>query len=135
MVDKILEIILYEQNFDKAIDYCKGKIYDLLNNRIDISELIISKSLSKELYGPNGYNSNLAHVALARRLVKTKNLQFNVGDRIPFVIISKTKKAKQYEKSEDPIIAFENNIPLDYNYYLNNQIKPPLERIFSFYGH
>ena len=51
MVDKVLEIILYEKDFVKAIDYVKGKIYDLFNNRIDISELIISKSLSKTLEG------------------------------------------------------------------------------------
>lgn len=68
MVDKVLEIILYEKDFVKAIDYVKGKIYDLFNNRIDISELIISKSLSKTLEGQNCYDSNLAHVALARRL-------------------------------------------------------------------
>lgn len=46
MVDKVLEIILYEKNFEKAVNYCKGKIFDLQNNRIDLSELIISKSLS-----------------------------------------------------------------------------------------
>lgn len=47
MVDKVLEIILYEKDFVKATEYVKGKIYDLFNGRIDISDLIISKSLSK----------------------------------------------------------------------------------------
>ncbi len=50
MVDKVLEIILYEKDFSKAISYCKGKIYDLLNNRIDLADLIISKSISKDMY-------------------------------------------------------------------------------------
>ena len=74
MVDKVLEIILYEKDFNKAITYVKGKIYDLFNNRIDISDLIISKSLSKPLDGDNSYDSNLAHVILAKRLQKEKDI-------------------------------------------------------------
>lgn len=58
MVDKVLEIILYEKNFDKAVNYCKGKIFDLQNNRIDLSELVISKSLSRDINDDeNGYKT------------------------------------------------------------------------------
>lgn len=58
MVDKVLEIILYEKNFEKAVNYCKGKIFDLQNNRIDLSELIISKSLSWDINDEeNGYKT------------------------------------------------------------------------------
>lgn len=56
---------------------------------------------------------------------------FEIGDRIPFVILSKDKNAIQSDKSEDPQIAFDQNLPLDYAYYLEKQISPPLERIFS----
>lgn len=51
MVDKVLEIILYEKNFTKAVNYCKGKVFDLLNNWIDLSDLILTKSLSKNING------------------------------------------------------------------------------------
>lgn len=70
MVDKILEIILYEKDFAKAVNFVKSKIFDLLNNRIDISELIITKSLSKDLNSEEGYKTNQAHVELAKRLEK-----------------------------------------------------------------
>lgn len=74
MVDKVLDIILYEKDIQLAINYVKGKIYDLFNNRIDISDLIISKSLTKSLVGEDSYSSNLAHVALAWKIVqRTKN--------------------------------------------------------------
>ncbi|RZR73781.1 hypothetical protein BHM03_00028089 [Ensete ventricosum] len=46
----------------------------------------------------------------------------NVGDRVPYVIIKAAKGAKAYEKSEDPIYVLENNIPIDPQYYLENQI-------------
>ncbi|KAF3773986.1 DNA polymerase delta catalytic subunit, partial [Nymphaea thermarum] len=63
----------------------------------------------------------------------------NVGDRVPYVIIKAAKGAKEhcsgakqaYEKSEDPIFVLENNIPIDHQYYLENQISKPLLRIFE----
>ena len=39
--------------------------------------------------------------------------------------------AKAYEKSEDPIYVLENNIPIDVTYYLEQQLGPPLERLFE----
>jgi DNA polymerase delta subunit 1 len=39
--------------------------------------------------------------------------------------------AAAYEKSEDPIYVLENNIPIDTNYYLENQLSKPLLRIFE----
>ncbi|KAK3013414.1 hypothetical protein RJ639_008273, partial [Escallonia herrerae] len=46
----------------------------------------------------------------------------NVGDRVPYVIVKAAKGAKAYERSEDPIYVLENNIPIDPQYYLENQI-------------
>ena len=43
----------------------------------------------------------------------------NIGDRVSYVVISKGKEAKLYEKSEDPLYALEHNLPLDFEYYLN----------------
>lgn len=40
------------------------------------------------------------------------------------------KQAKNYEKVEDPIYVLKNDIPLDYDYYIENQIKKPITRIF-----
>jgi DNA polymerase delta subunit 1 len=37
-----------------------------------------------------------------------------VGDRVSYVMVKKTKNAKGYEKSEDPLVALKNNIPIDY---------------------
>jgi DNA polymerase delta subunit 1 len=43
-----------------------------------------------------------------------------VGDRVAFVMIKMGKGARGYEKSEDPLYALENNLPLDYSYYLEH---------------
>ena len=55
----------------------------------------------------------------------------NEGDRVAYVIIRAAKGAAAYEKAEDPIYVLENNIPIDTKYYLDNQLKNPLLRIFE----
>ena len=47
------------------------------------------------------------------------------------MIIKAAKNAKAYEKAEDPLYVLENDIPLDYTYYLENQLMKPLQRIFE----
>jgi DNA polymerase delta subunit 1 len=54
-----------------------------------------------------------------------------VGDRVPFVIIKAPKGAPNYEKSEDPIWVLENDLPIDTDYYIENQLKGPLVRLFE----
>ena len=55
----------------------------------------------------------------------------NIGDRIQYVIIKGEKGSKNYENSEDPIYVLEHDLPIDIDYYLENQLKKPLLRIFG----
>jgi DNA polymerase delta subunit 1 len=46
-------------------------------------------------------------------------------------MIRGAKGAKGYEKSEDPLFVLENDLPIDYNHYMEHQLKQPLLRIFE----
>jgi len=50
---------------------------------------------------------------------------------VAYVVVKGIKGSKAYEKSEDPIYVLEHNLPIDFNYYIENQIKLPLLRIFE----
>jgi DNA polymerase delta subunit 1 len=54
-----------------------------------------------------------------------------IGDRVFYVIVEGPRGCRAYEKSEDPVFAMENNIPIDTDYYLNQQLSGPLTRLFS----
>ena len=41
------------------------------------------------------------------------------------------KGAKAFEKAEDPIFALENNLPIDFQHYLEHHISQPIMRIFE----
>ena len=54
-----------------------------------------------------------------------------VGDRVAYVMTQNMKGSKAYDKAEDPIYVLENDCPIDVQYYMDNQIKLPLIRIFE----
>ncbi|XP_068647380.1 DNA polymerase delta catalytic subunit-like isoform X1 [Aristolochia californica] len=129
LVTECLHKILIDQDIPGAIQYVKNTISDLLMNRMDLSVLVITKGLTKT---GDDYAVKAAHVELAERMRKRDAATApNVGDRVPYVIVKAAKGAKAYERSEDPIYVLENNIPIDAQYYLENQISKPLLRIFE----
>ncbi|KRX82797.1 DNA polymerase delta catalytic subunit [Trichinella nativa] len=129
VLNTCLEKILIDRDPNKAVEYTKMVISDLLCNRIDISQLIISKELTKT---DKEYAAKQAHVELAARMRKRDpGSAPHLGDRVPYVIIAASKGTAAYMKAEDPIYVLENSIPIDTQYYLENQLSKPLLRIFD----
>uniref|UniRef100_A0A0E0R531 DNA polymerase n=1 Tax=Oryza rufipogon TaxID=4529 RepID=A0A0E0R531_ORYRU len=129
LVTECLHKILVDRDVPGAVQYVKNTISDLLMNRVDLSLLVITKGLTKT---GEDYAVKAAHVELAERMRKRDAATApTVGDRVPYVIIKAAKGAKAYERSEDPIYVLDNNIPIDPQYYLENQISKPLLRIFE----
>jgi len=139
VIQTSLDKILINQDVQGAIDYVKTQISDLLQNKMDISRLVITKSLNKGAeyaLGLGGkaedYKMKQAHVELAARMKKRDaGSAPQMGDRVPYVIITGAKGAKNFEKAEDPIYVLENNLALDSKWYLSNQLSKPLQRIFE----
>lgn len=128
VISKVLEKLLIERDVQGAIDFVKRTISDLLQNKVDISLLVISKELSK---AAADYDANQAHVTLYKKLYqRDAGSAPSLGDRIPYVTIKGRKDQPAHERAEDPIYVLEHNLPLDTEYYLKNMLRKPLERIF-----
>lgn len=129
LINTCLQNILIDRDPDGAVGHAKEVISDLLCNRIDISQLVITKELTRTA---QEYAGKQAHVELAERMRKRDaGSAPNLGDRVPYVIIKAAKGVAAYMKSEDPIYVLENNIPIDTQYYLEQQLSKPLLRIFE----
>ncbi|TPX11063.1 uncharacterized protein E0L32_007924 [Thyridium curvatum] len=127
VIERILRMILIERDIIGAQEYVKSVIADLLQNKIDMSKLIITKALTKE-----SYEAKQAHVELARRMRKRDpGSAPALGDRVAYVMVKGKIGSKNFENSEDPMYVLENNIPIDTKYYLENQLSKPLLRIFE----
>ncbi|ORX34769.1 putative delta DNA polymerase [Kockovaella imperatae] len=131
LVSTVIETCLYKLLIDRDVrgaeDYVKHTIADLLQNKVDMSQLVITKALAKA-----DYAAKQAHVELAERMKKRDaGSAPALGDRVAYVIIKGIKGAAAYEKSEDPLYVLEHNVPIDTRYYLDNQLSKPLMRIFE----
>ena len=124
VIETCLRKMLIDRDVRGAEDYAKQVIADLLQNKIDMSQLVISKALAKA-----DYAAKQAHVELAERMRKRDaGSAPALGDRVAYVIVKGTKGSAAYEKSEDPLYALEHNIPIDTRYYLDNQLSKPRGR-------
>ncbi|KAG6854025.1 DNA-directed DNA polymerase delta [Blastosporella zonata] len=131
LVSTVIETCLHKMLIDRDVrgaeDYTKQTISDLLQNKVDMSQLVITKALAK-----SDYAGKQAHVELAERMKqRDAGSAPALGDRVAYVIIKGIKGAAAYEKSEDPLYVLENNLPIDTKYYLENQLSKPLMRIFE----
>ncbi len=54
-----------------------------------------------------------------------------IGDRVAYVMVGGVKGSRNYDNAEDPLYVLEHDIPIDFNYYIERQIKLPLTRIFD----
>ena len=123
VMNKVLKKILIERDVDGALNYVKSIIDDILQNRVDISKLIISKTLA-----PN-YTNPQPHAVLTERIKKRDGVGPNVGDRVDYVIIGGNDKL--YNRAEDPLYVLEHNLQVDSKYYLTNQLQNPIISIIA----
>ena len=115
IVDTSLRAILINKDVETAIAYIKMQISNLLQNKIDMSKLVITKALTRTA---DNYANKQAHVELAARIKKRDpGMAPAIGDRVPYVMIKGAVGAKAYEKAEDPVYVLENNVPIDAAWY------------------
>lgn len=127
----LLQVInlLAEDKLSEIKPLIYQRVGDLVAGRIPMSQLTISKLFK----GKTHYkNDNSPHFQLALKI--EKRCRYVVPpSRISFVVIR--GEGKLYERVESPEYAAENNISLDYYYYLKNQLEKPLKKTLLYYYH
>jgi DNA polymerase elongation subunit (family B) len=125
----IIDILMKERDLHKAIDYLDKCLQELVDGSVSIDKLIITKSLRSFYKNPQ----QIAHKVLADRISEREpGNKPSSGDRIPFVyIVNSNKKALQGEKIETPSYIKDNNLQIDYSFYITNQIMKPLLQLFG----
>ena len=125
----IIDILMKQQNIKQAIEFLKGCLQNIVEEKYSVDKLIITKSLRSGYKNPQ----SIAHKVLADRITtRDPGNKPSSGDRIPFVYInSLNKKALQGEKIETPTFIAENNLKIDYSFYITNQIMKPVQQLFA----
>jgi len=125
----IIDILMKQQDIKKATEFLKSCLKNIVEEKYPVDKLIITKSLRSGYKNPQ----QIAHKVLADRITsRDPGNKPGPGDRIPFVYIHHpNKKALQGDKIETPSFIKENNLKIDYSFYITNQIMKPVQQVFA----
>ena len=125
----IIDILMKEQSITKSIEFLQNMLQTIVEGKIPIEKLIITKSLRGNYKNP----LQIAHKVLADRMgERDAGNRPGAGDRIPFAyFVNKDKKCLQGDKIETPTFIKENKLTLDYSHYITNQIMKPVQQIYA----
>jgi DNA polymerase elongation subunit (family B) len=125
----IIDILMKEQNVDRAIQFLREKLQYMIDQKCPIEKLIITKSLRSDYKNPQ----QIAHKVLADRMgVRDPGNKPNTGDRIPYAYIhNEAKGALQGDKIEHPDYIHAKKLQLNYSFYITNQIMKPVQQLFA----
>lgn len=121
---KVLELILKDKDIEKAKEFVKTTLNNILNHKIDNEEFIIYNQVRKDL---EDYNSiNPAVSALKKALKKGYVEGFLIG----YIITNNGKSIS--DKAE--IAEYVKQGDYDSEYYIQNQIIPSIKNIFAVFN-
>lgn len=132
---RCLDMMMIETDAPGAVAYAKRTIQRLLCREIDVSQLVMSVSLSKPKYG-----KNMLQFKLPEKMAKADpGTRPRTGDRIAFVICEEfegkkkgsIEATKRADMAENPITAITQEKPINVRWYLDHQLREPLMRLFT----
>ena len=125
----IIDILMKEKDIGKSIEFLKASLQDIVDEKVPIEKLIITKSLRAGYKNPK----SVAHKVLADRIgEREQGNKPSSGDRIPYVYIHTNTKSKlQGDKIETPSYIIKNKLKIDYSFYITNQIMKPLLQVYA----
>ena len=125
----IIDYLINHKDPESAKNYTKKCLQDMFDNKYDIKYFIQSRTLKlKESYKDW---TKIAHVYLANKIMeRDPGNTPQSGDRIEYVVIkvesiNKKEKLLQSDIIETPKYIIENNLDINYLFYLTNQIMNP----------
>jgi DNA polymerase elongation subunit (family B) len=148
VIGGMVDIMMNEIDCDKTIIFTKKSIRNIFKGKFPIKDFVTSKTIKdinkykttvkKDAKGnpvldSNGDEQNIiniAHVMLAQKMIKEKRANApQMNDRVQFAYIEVPKirgqKVLQGEKIEHPEYIIQNNLKIDYMFYITNQIMLP----------
>jgi len=128
----ILNILMREgesNNLRDAIDYLNKSLLNLIDGKVSMDKLMITKALRSDYKNPH----QIGHRVLADRIgERDPGNKPRPGDRMRFVFVVNDKpKALMGDKIESPDYIIENKVPIDYTHYITNQLMKPLQQLFG----
>ncbi len=124
--ERVLDIILRENDLAAAVEHVKGVIHQIRSKKTPVEKIVITTQLQKEI---KSYESYGPHVAAAQRM-KEQNIPVGPGSIIRYVVIRGSDRIRDRVRLPEEVKEGE----YDPEYYVNNQVVPAVEKILEIFG-
>jgi DNA polymerase delta subunit 1 len=126
-----LQQLLFHRNLQGAVDVVHKACSDLLTNKVNIFDIILTKGFTQPLANYALSGSSPPHICVVKKRIKRDPATApRVGERVTYVMVQGTEK-KTGDRAEDPLYVMENNILIDGNWYIQNQLVKPCIRLLQ----
>eukprot|EP01040_Poterioochromonas_malhamensis_P001065 gene1065-1130_t len=130
VVDQILSGKPCEEIVESIHDHLSDLATQIRSGALPLEQFIITKGLNKN---PKDYpdSHGQAHLQVAMQMIK-ENKPVNIGDHIPYVICTQGAEgatAVQRAYHPDNIRREPEKFTIDFEWYISNQILPPISRL------
>ncbi|MBT3398177.1 hypothetical protein HOA55_03965 [archaeon] len=125
--NKVLNQVLHDGDEKESLKILKETISNLQNRKVALKELIIRTQLKKPI---NEYLAEGPHVVAAKKM-EAQEIPISPGMIIEYFIGETTKPSKRIG---DKVFLPDEKTKYNIDYYLNNQILPPVENIFDVFN-
>src|SRR3989338_7269714 len=122
---EVINIILIEDDPEKAYKYVFNIIKDVREKKIDLNKMIIQTVLKK---GIDSYDLEGPHVIIAKKM-REQGIPVQMGSVISYVVTEGKGRVRDKAMLPDEASNY------DADYYINNQIIPAVETIFDAIGY
>jgi len=127
---EVIDTIIKRNDQGSAVKRFNEIVKELTSGKISLDKLIVTKTLTR---APEKYAGIQPHVEVVKKMrIRNPQEAPGVGDRVGYVIVKGTSLLSK--RAEDPTYIKEKGIQVDPKYYIENQLLPPLERIFGALG-
>ena len=125
----VIDILMKDKDIEKAAMFMEDCLQNIVDEKYGMDKLVITKSLRSGYKNPK----QIAHKVLADRVGKRDpGNKPSVGDRVAYIyIVNNDKKALQGDRIETPEFISENNVKINYSFYITNQLMKPLQQVFA----
>jgi len=125
-----IKILLSNRDVGAAAEFVKKWINDMMDNKVSLNQLILTKSLRSEYKAA----TPPAHKVLANRITERDpgNAPAS-GDRLSFIYFKPPAnfRGTQSDRIETPAFMKEHGLKPDPQYYIEHQLENPVGQLFS----
>jgi DNA polymerase delta subunit 1 len=113
-----------ERSKQEVWNYIDGEFDKIYRGEYDMSWFIITQKFSRPV---EEYATPMPHITLVKTLQERDPASApKVGARIPYVFVPSHRKAKTAERVEDPKYALKHKLAIDYEFYIKEQFREPI---------